>query len=187
MLSITDLKLGTKIIYKNEPHEVVYSELSKLGRGGSFIRTKLKNLKTQALIDHTFKGNEQISPADTESKTAQFLYKDEQSFYFMNQDDFSQFSLTKSQVGSSGQFLPEESIVEILYFSNEPISVNIPIKVKLKVVYTEPGLKGDTVSSPSKPAELETGAKINVPIFIKTNDQILIDTRSGTYLERAKQ
>lgn len=186
MLSINDLKLGTKIVFNNDPHEVVLAEHSKLGRGGGFVRAKLKNLRTGGVIDYTFKGNESITPADLEKKTVQFLYKDEQSYYFMDQSTFAQFSLTFDQVGESGTFIKEGTEVEILSFNDEPIAVNIPIKVTLSVTYTEPGLKGDTISSPSKPAELETGAKIFVPLFIKTGDKIIVDTRNGNYLERAK-
>lgn len=186
MLSLTDLKIGTKILFRNDPHEVTSSELSKLGRGGSFMRTKLKNLRTGAIIDYTFKGNESIEPAELDSTSVQFLYKDDSGFHFMDQSTYEQFSLTKENIGDFSKFLKENETYELISFNNSPITISMPFKITLEVVYTEPGLKGDTVSSPQKPARLETGAQIFVPLFIKTGDKIIVDTRNGSYVERAK-
>lgn len=187
MLSLTDLKVGKKILYKDEPHEVVSSELSKLGRGGSFMRTKLKNLKTGAIFEYTFKGNEAIYAADISSGQAQFLYSDSNDAFFMNEASYEQFSISREKIESELKFLKEGENVQILFFDGEALTVSLPIKLTLEVTYTEPGLKGDTVASSNKAAKLETGAQIQVPLFIKTGDLIVVDTRNGSYVERAKK
>ena len=185
MLSINDLKLGTKIIFNNQPHQVIYTEHSKLGRGGSILRTKIKNLVSDTVIDKTFAGNEKIEEAELETKKAQFLYKADNQYFFMDSATFEQFELTDNQIGNSGKFLKENTDVDILYFDDEPINIQLPIKITLSVTYTEPGYKGNTSSATTKPATLETGAQINVPLFVKDGDKIIVDTRTGEYVERA--
>ena len=185
MLSINDLKLGSKVIFQNQPHQVIFAQHSKLGRGGGILRTKLKNLISGATIEKTFAGRETIAPAELESQKAQFLYHDDQEYYFMNSATFEQFSLDKNQIGDLARFLKEEAKVDILYFYDKPINVNLPIKITLEVSYAEPGFRGNTASTVTKPATLETGAQINVPLFIKVGDKIVVDTRTGEYVERA--
>lgn len=185
MLNISDLKVGTKIIYNSQPHQVIYTEHSKIGRGGSILRTKIKNLLNDSVIDKTFAGAEKISEAELETKKAQFLYCDDLNYYFMDSSNFEQFSLTKKQLGKSASFLKEGTDVDILYFNGDPINIQLPIKIKLKITYTEPGFKGNTASTVSKPATLETGTQINVPLFIKEGNEIIVETRTGQYVERA--
>lgn len=185
MLSINDLKIGTKIIFNQEPHQVIYTEHSKLGRGGGILRTKIKNLISGATLEKTFAGAEKIQEAELETKKAQYLYKDAENFYFMDAKNFEQFSISSTQIGKMANFLKESAEIDILYFENKPINIQLPIKITLEITYTEPGFKGNTASTVLKPATLETGAQINVPLFIKDGDKIVIDTRTGAYVERA--
>lgn len=185
MLSINDLKIGTKIIYNHQPHQIIYTEHSKLGRGGGILRTKIKNLSTGAILEKTFAGAEKVDEANLETKKAQYLYKDAENYYFMDSANFEQFSLSTSQLGKMANFLKESGEVDILFFQNEPINVQLPIKISLEITYAEPGFKGNSASTITKPATLETGAQINVPLFIKEGDKIVIDTRTGEYVERA--
>lgn len=192
MLSINDLKIGTKVIFNDRPMQVVFFEHSKLGRGGGIMRTKLRNLISGAIIEKTFAGAEKLEEAELETKKAQYLYKDADQYHFMDSANFEQFSLVKNQLGRLADFLKEGGEVDIIYlpageagFDDKPININLPIKISLEVTYTEPGFKGNTASTVTKPAMLETGAQVNVPLFIKPNDKIVVDTRTGEYVERA--
>src|SRR3990167_6344042 len=147
MLSINDLKLGTKIIFNGLPFQVIFAQHSKLGRGGGILRAKLKNLRDGTTIEHTFAGAEKIEPAELETKKAQFLYKTGEQFFFMDSADFEQFELLQKQIGDISRFLKDGESVDILYFQDEPINIQLPIKIKLKVTYTEPGFKGNTAST----------------------------------------
>lgn len=184
MLTINDLKLGTKIIFNGEPHQVIFAQHSKQGRAGGILRSKIKNLISGAIIDKTFAGNEKIDSAELETRPAQFLYADDLNCYFMDGQSFEQFEINLKQVGDQIKFLKESENIDILYFQNKPINLQLPLKIKLKVTYTEPGFKGNTASTVQKPATLETGAEINVPLFIKEGDEIVVDTRDGQYVER---
>lgn len=164
---------------------VVASQHSKLGRGGGIMRTKLKNLISGTIIEKTFAGAEKLEEAELETKKAQYLYADESGYNFMDSATFEQFSLSKSQLGETARFLKEGGEVGIIYFDDQPINVNLPIKMTFEITYTEPGFRGNTTSNVLKPATLETGAQVNVPIFIKNGDKIVLDTRTGEYVERA--
>lgn len=185
MLSINDLKIGTKVIFNGLPMQVIFAQHSKQGRAAGIMRTKLRNLIDGTIIEKTFAGAEKLDEAVLETKKAQFLYKDSINFNFMDSGTFEQFSLTSNQLGNMAKFLKEASDVDIVYFDSQPINVNLPIKLEFQVTYTEPGYRGNTTSNVLKPATLETGAQVNVPIFIKTGDKIVLDTRTGEYVERA--
>lgn len=185
MLTINDLKIGTKVIFGGQPHAVIFAQHSKLGRGGGILRSKLKNLLSGAIIEKTFAGAEKLEEANLETRQAQFLYRTDNLYYFMDAASFDQFELTQNQLGRAADFLKEGETVDLLYFDNRPINVQLPIKIKLKVTYTEPGFKGNTASTVNKPATLETGTQIAVPLFIKDGDEIVIDTRTGEYVQRA--
>jgi elongation factor P len=158
-----------------------------LGRGGAILRAKLKNLLTGALIDFTFKGNEKIEEAQMSRSKAQFLYKDDEKLHFMNMQDFEQFSLSRNQIGQSGDFLKEGIEVDVLNWNGRPINISLPIKIDLKVAKTEPAVRGNTAQgSVTKPAILETGGKVQVPIFVKVGDIIKVNTETGEYVERVK-
>lgn len=185
MLTISDLKIGTKAMFNDAPCIVIASEHSKQGRAGAVLRCKLKNLLNGATIEHTFAGAEKLEEADLQTKKAQFLYKDDTTFYFMDTTSFEQFELNKTQVADSASFLKDGEEVDIVYFDGLAINLQLPIKMTFKITYTEPGFKGNTATNVLKPATIETGADVRVPIFIKEGDLIIVDTRTGTYVERA--
>jgi len=188
MLSISDLQPGVFLTYNKQPHQVVFSQHSKLGRGGAILRTKIKNLISGAIIDVTFKGNDKVEDADISRKTAQFTYKDGEGYHFMDNQNFEQFTLSKVQVGTAGNFLKDGGTVDLLTWNSRAINVNPPIKVELKIIETEPGIRGNTAQgSVTKPAILETGAKVLVPIFMKVGDIIRVNTQTGEYVERVNK
>lgn len=185
MLSITDLKVGTKIIFEGDPWTIVFAEHSKMGRGGAIMRTKMKNLITGATVSRTFQGSEKFDPADLNKKSAQFLYKDETSAYFMDNENYEQFELPVSQIAESVDYLSENSVVDILYFKDKAINIELPIKMIFAVTDAPPSVRGNSAGSVTKLVTLETGKQVGVPLFIKAGDKIVVDTRTGNYLERS--
>lgn len=184
MLGITDLKNNVIFKFDNNPYIVLSSEHSKQGRGGAIMRTRIKNLLNGAIISRTFKGSENFEEVQLERIKAQYLYADNKEFHFMNSQTFDQFTLDESCLGENKNFLKEGQNIDVIVYENKPINIDMPIKIDLKVVYTEPGFKGNTQSATLKPAKLETGAEVQVPLFIKIGDIIKIDTRTGQYVER---
>jgi elongation factor P len=180
-----DLRPGVKVELDGVPYVVVDFQWVKPGKGGAFMRTKLKNMKTGAVIDRTFRTDEKIPRADVEERKVQFLYRAEDAYHFMDTANFDQFSMSEKQLGDASGFLKEGLVISILFHQGEPVDVSLPTFVELKVIETEPGARGDTVSGASKPAKLETGAVIQVPLFINVSDLLRIDTRTGAYVERA--
>jgi elongation factor P len=185
-LSITDLKKGTLFQWEGEPYRVVDYSQKVMGRGGSIVNVRIKNLVDGKVLEKTFKGNEQLSSADVTNQNVQYLYNDGAKFYFMNGDTFEQFELPADLIGDNKGYLKEGDVVTLQLFDSQPITVELPKNVPLEVVYAESVVKGDTTSSVMKEAELETGIKLKVPAFIKTGDIIKVDTRTGAYLERSK-
>ena len=185
MLSITDLKTGTKFTMEGDPFVVISYYHSKQGRGGAVVKTKIKNLRTGATVDKTFQGSDKVDEADLSKKTALYLYSDEDEAYFMDNDSFDQFTIPASKIGSQKQYLIENSNVDILYYNNEALDLELPIKMTFKVLSAPPAVKGNTASSVTKRVTIETGAIVDTPIFIKENDKIIVDTRDGSYVERA--
>lgn len=186
MYGINDLKTGTKFIYNNQPHEVMTYQHSKTGRQGGVMRTKLKNLMTGAIFEHNFKGNEKFEPADVSQARAQFLYSDGTNFFFMDTSSYEQFEIKGDLIADKASFLKEGMECQLLKFEDRPLSIELPIKVVYEIKETEPGIRGDTAQGGSKPAVIETGAKITVPLFINQGDKVVVDTRDGTYVERAQ-
>ncbi|MFQ5846412.1 MAG: elongation factor P [Candidatus Methylomirabilales bacterium] len=185
MILSNDLRSGTKIELDGTPYLVVEYQHHKPGKGGAMVRTKLRNLRSGALIDRTFRPDEKLAPAPLEERTAQFLYRQGEHYTFMDVETYDQFEVTSTQLGDAGAFLKEDMEVTILFYHQEVIGVDLPIAVELTVVETEPGVRGDTVSGGSKPATLETGAVIQVPLFVDVGTRVRVDTRTGTYLGRA--
>ena len=183
MLDITDLKTGVVIELDGAPMEVVRYQHTKLGRGGAILRTTLKNLLTGANIERTFR-SEKFNEADMSRGKAQFLYKDGNSFTFMDSKTFEQFNLKTEVLGTKSNYIVEGREVDLIYFNGNPISVELPMKMKFKIVQADPAVKGDTVTNPSKNATLETGMSLKVPMFVKDGDTILVDTRDSSYIER---
>lgn len=186
MISTNDFRKGTKIEYKGEPFEVVDFQHVKMGRGGAFVRTKMKGLKSGKIIEETFTAGDKVPRAQLEERQMQYLYNQDKLFYFMDIETFEQMPLSEENLADSIKFLKENMTVSIFYYKGDPMTVELPIFVELQVVETEPGFKGDTASGGSKPATLETGAVVKVPFHINEGDIIKIDTRTSEYIERVK-
>lgn len=182
MISLGQIKVGTKIIFKDSPYEVIIAEHLKMGRGGAKLVTKLRNLLNQSVIDYTFAGEEKLEEADISYSQAQFLYQENDQAFFMATDDFAtvQLKLPESRL----RYLKEGQTTDLLMWQGQAIDANIPKKVELTISYTEPGFKGNTASAALKPATLETGAQVNVPLFLDVGDKILINTDTGAYDSR---
>lgn len=186
-LNITDLKKGTLFELDNEPFRVVEYKQKVMGRGGSIVNVRIKSLIDGKVLERTFKGNEQVNSADVTNMTVQYLYNDGSHFFFMNEETFEQFEISADLIGDNSRYLKEGDPVQLQMFNGQPINVDLPKNIALKVVYTEDAVKGDTATSVTKNAEVETGYKLKVPAFIKTDDIISIDTENGNYRERVKQ
>jgi elongation factor P len=187
LISTSDFKKGLKVEYKGEPCEIIDFQHVKMGRGGAIVRTKFRNLKTGAVLEDTFRSGEKLDKPGLEEKSMQYLYVQDDMYYFMDTETYEQVPLTLSQLGDAKNFLKENMTVKILYHKEMPISIEIPTFVELKVMKTAPaGFKGDTASGGGKPATLETGAVIKVPFHINEGDSIKVDTRTLEYIERVK-
>lgn len=186
MLGITDLKTGVSFEHEGQPWLVISYQHSKLGRGGAVLKTKVRNLITGAVLDKTFKGSDKFEPVQLERKKAQYLYKDTSGYVFMDNKTFEQFNLSASQAGDASNYIKEGETVELAYYKDRPININISIKVKLKVTEAAEANKGNTATAATKSVKLETGHTVTVPLFIKKGDFLIIDTRTGDYVERAK-
>ena len=186
MLNLSDIKTGKTISINNEPYLVIFHQHSKMGRAGAVLRTKLKNLKTGAVMERTFQGAEKIEEADISKSKAQFLYREEENYFFMDNASFEQFSLPKSVLGNLTNYLIEGTEATILNYNNTPINIELPIKMEFKVVEAPPAIRGNTADGGSKQVTLETGIKVNTPLFVKLGDVIRINTETGEYVERAK-
>ena len=184
MIASNDLRPGAKIVLDGAVYQVVEYQHHKPGKGGAIVRTKLKNLKTGAVLDRTFRPEEKIALAEIEERKMQFLYRQEELFYFMDTSSYEQISIRSDQLGTARNFLKEAAIIGIQFHNDEPIEVVLPIFAELKVTGTDPGVRGDTASGGSKPATLETGMVIQVPLFIEVGDAVRVDTRTGAYVER---
>ena len=186
MFGPTDLKKNTLITLDDQPFKVVEYSQKVMGRGGSIVNVKVKNLITGALIPKTFKGQEKIEPAEVTTSKVQYLYNDGEKFYFMDPTSFDQYELSADMVGDAKDFLLEGAEVDIQFYNSAPINLVLPKNVWLKVTYTETAVKGDTSSSIVKDATLETSLVVKVPAFIKTGDEVSIDTETYAYRERKK-
>ena len=183
-LSVSDMRRGMVILYNDELYEIAEYEHSKRGRGGAIARTRLRHLKTGRVTSTTFKGAENTESVFMESRPLQYLYKDGDAHVFMDSDHFDQFPLSKELLGGQVEYIVEGVTLIGYYYKNDLVKVELPNFVELKVVQTEPGVRGDTVSNVEKPATLESGAVVQVPLFVKEGDLLKVDTRSGKYVER---
>lgn len=186
MYQPTDLKKGTVCQIDGKPYRVVEYGQKVMGRGGSIVNVKLKNLIDGSVIPKTFKGQDKIEPAEVNNKVVQFLYRDGETFYFMDPANFEQFELSVDVVDSAKDFLKEGDEINLQLFDGKIINVELPKNIYLEVTYTEDVVKGDTTSSVLKDATLETGLVIKVPAFIKQGDVVSVDTASSEYRERKK-
>jgi elongation factor P len=185
MLSTTDFRKGLKIKVEGEPYYIVDFQHARTAQRRAFVRTKLKHVKTGAVLERTFSAGETFEEPDFEQKTMQYLYHSDNEYFFMDCKTYDQVSLTEEQLGNYKWYLKENSEYRILFFEGNPVNVDLPTSVILKIVSTEPGIKGDSVTNIMKNATLETGLVVKVPLFVKEGEMIKIDTRNGEYLERA--
>jgi len=185
-LSITELKKGTLFQFDGVPYRVVEYGQKVMGRGGSIVNVRIKSLLDGKVLEKTFKGNEQLDRADVSNQSVQYLYNDGTHFFFMNDQSFEQFEVPADLVGDGAGYMKEGDTVQLQFFNEQAINVELAKNVPLKVTYTEDAVKGDTSSAISKDATLETGITIKVPAFIRQGDLISVDTTTGTYRERVK-
>ncbi|MCL4142842.1 UNVERIFIED_CONTAM: hypothetical protein GTU68_060573 [Idotea baltica] len=183
MYATSDFRNGLKILIDGVPYEITYFQHVKPGKGGAFVRTKIRNLTNNSVIDKTFRSSEKVGIPDISQEQMQFLYEDG-DFHFMNTSTYDQMNVPREAIGDKALFLKENDTVGVLLFEGKVINVELPAFAELVVTSCEPGVKGDTVSGASKPATLETGASVQVPLFINEGDVLKIDTRSGEYVER---
>jgi len=182
-VSTADFKKGLRIVFDGQPYQIVDFQHVKPGKGGAFVRTKLKHMRQGRVIDNTFRAGEKVELVDFEEKHMQYLYKDDR-YNFMDTETYDQISLSSDEVGDARDFLKENTEVDILFIDGSPVTVELPNFLELQIVKTDPGIRGDTASGGNKPATLETGAVIQVPLFLNEGDIVKVDTRSWDYLGR---
>ena len=180
----SQVRNGLKIELDGEPFVIVYFQHVKPGKGGAFVRTKVKNLRTGKQFDRTFRSGEKVDEADIEDRTMQYLYRDGDGLVLMDTSTYDQITIPAEQVGDDINFLQENLEVDVLFWRGKPMNVELPAFIVAKITQCDPGVKGDTASGATKPATIETGATLQVPLFIKEGETIRVDTRSGEYVER---
>ncbi len=185
--STNEFRGGLKIMLDGDPYTIVENEFVKPGKGQAFNRVKVRNLKTGRVIERTFKSGDSVEAADVLDTEMQYIYSDGEFWHFMHPETFEQVAAGEAALGESAKWLKEEDVCQVTLWNGAPISVSPPNHVTLRVTETDPGLRGDTSSGGTKPATLETGAVIRVPLFIEIGDVLKVDTRSGEYISRAKE
>ncbi len=181
-----DLRKGMAIELDGEPYLVVEYDRSKMQQRAPTMRIRFREIRTGKVLDRSFSGFDvKLTAADVERRSAQYIYDEDELCYFMDVDSFEQFPLSKSQIAQELNYIKEETTVDLVFYRDQPISIDIPLTVDLKVVDSPPGLKGDTATGATKPATLETGLLIQVPLFVNEGETVKVDTRSGSYLSRA--
>ncbi len=185
--STSQFKNGLKIMFDGDPFSIVENQEVKPGKGQAFNRVKMRNLKTGRVIEKTFKSNEKVDSADVIDTEMQYLYNDGEFYHFMDPNSFEQFEADDTAVGENAKWLKEEDICMVTLWNNVPLTIEPPNFVELTITETDPGVRGDTSGGGSKPATLETGAVVNVPLFVPQGEVIKVDTRSGEYVSRVKK
>ncbi len=186
MYTTSDFRKGLKIEIEGEPYVIVDFQHVKPGKGGAFVRTRIKSLMSGNTIDMTFRSGDKVDTPDLDEREMQFLYETGGEYHFMDTQNYEQLFLTPDQLGESKDFLKENLVIKALFHNKRPIGVEIPMFVELKVTSTEPGMRGDTATGATKPATLESGAVIQVPLFVEEGDVLRIDTRTREYITRVK-
>ena len=186
MISTAEFRNGSRIELEGDPYYIVEFQHVKPGKGGAFVRTKLKNYRTGNVIDRTFRSGERLPEPDMEERDMQFLYSSGDSYSFMDTETFDQFTYERKQLGENVDLLKEDTVVKVLIHDHAPIAVELPIFIELKVTETDPGIRGDTASGGTKPAIVETGAVIKVPLYLEVGEVSKIDTRTREYVERVR-
>src|SRR3989441_6417928 len=182
-VSTAEFRKGLRIVFDGNPYTIVEFQHVKPGKGGAFVRTKLKHMRLGKVIDNTFRSGEKVELVDFEDKHMQFLYKDDR-FHFMDLETYDQVSLSEDEVGDAALYLKDNTELEMLYINGSPVSIELPNFIELAVARTDPGVRGDTAQGGTKPATLETGAVVQVPLFLNEGDVVKVDTRTGEYLGR---
>ena len=184
MISSNDFRTGMTIDVDGEVLSVVEFQHVKPGKGAAFVRTKLKNVRTGAVTERTFSAGEKVPRAHLDRREVQYLYAADDQYFFMDMETYDQIALNREQLGNALNYLIDNMIIWVLMHGERHIGIEIPNSVELEVAQTDPGLKGDTATGGTKPARLETGLQVRVPLFINVGDRIRVDTRSGSYMER---
>lgn len=184
MISAGDFRNGITIEFENNIYQIIEFQHVKPGKGAAFVRTKLKNIKNGGVVEKTFRPTEKCPQARIDRKDMQYLYSDGDLFHFMDEETYDQIALSADNVGDSLKFVKENDIVKICSHNGEVFAIEPPLFVELEITETEPGVKGDTATGATKPATVETGATVYVPLFVELGDKIKIDTRTGEYLSR---
>ncbi len=182
-VSTSEFRKGLRIVFDDQPYQIVDFQHVKPGKGGAFVRTKLKHMRQGRVIDNTFRSGEKVALVDSEEKHMQFLYRDDR-YHFMDMETYEQVSLSADEVGDAREYLKENTEVDVLYINGAPVTVELPHFVELAVARTDPGVRGDTAQGGTKTATLETGAVVQVPLFLNEGDLVKVDTRTGEYLGR---
>lgn len=185
MISVTDLRTGTKVTMDGGLWECLEYQHQKIGRGGAKVVAKFRNLESGSIVERSFNSGEKLQDIFIDYRTLQYLYNDGETYTFMDTETYEQPTLTAAQMGDTAKWLKENLEVSVEYYQDRPLKVTPPITVELRITRTDPGVKGDTVSGGSKPAELESGATVNIPLFVEEGEVIRVDTRTGEYLGRA--
>ncbi len=187
MWSTNEFRKGLKLEIDGEPFVIVDFQHVKPGKGGAFVRTRIKSMTSGRVLDKTYRSGEKVDKADMETCDAQFLYMEGDTYIFMNTTSYEQIRMTPEQLGESPKYLKDSMVVELLLHNGNPLSVDLPNFVELEVTRSEPGMKGDTASGAQKPVVLETGLQVNVPLFINEGDILKIDTRTASYSEKVNK
>jgi len=186
-VSTAEFRTGLKIEIDGDPYVIVDFQHVKPGKGGAFVRTKIKSLKSGNVIDRTYRSGEKVDVPELEEKTMQYLYAADKDRVFMDTGNYEQVSMNEKQLGDSINYLKENMEIKVLYHKGQPINIEIPMFVELAIAKTDPGVRGDTASGGSKPATLESGAVVKVPFYLNEGDVIKVDTRTGIFIERVKK
>ncbi|MBU1125330.1 MAG: elongation factor P [Candidatus Omnitrophica bacterium] len=184
-LSINEIKSGVTILVDSIVYMVIDTQHVKPGKGAAFVRAKLRNMKNSNVQEKTFRGDDKIEQAFVEERKLQYLYTSGSMFHFMDQDNFEEVAISEIAIADNKKFLKDNIEVSGYFYKNDILTINLPFFVEYTITHSEPGIKGDTAKSGTKPAEIETGATIQVPLFIDVGDKVKIDTRTGEYIERA--
>ena len=185
MISVTDLRSGTKVSMDGSLWECLEYQHQKIGRGGAKVIAKFRNMESGAIVERSFNSGERLQDIFIDYRTLQYLYSDGDTYTFMDMETYEQPTLTAEQIGDNARWLKENLEVTVDYYEGRPLKVSVPNIIELKITRTDPGVRGDTVSGGTKPAELESGATVNIPLFVEEGEVVRVDTRTGEYLGRA--
>ena len=183
-LSINEVKAGLTILVEDQVWLVIETQHVKPGKGSAFVRAKMRNLKNSSVQERTFRGDEKIDEAFVEERKLQYTYKSGEMFHFMDQETFEEVAISSDSVGDKAKFLKDNLELTANFYKGEVLNVNLPFFIEFNIIHTEPGIKGDTAKSGTKPAQIDTGANIQVPLFVNEGDRIRVDTRTSSYVER---